>query len=242
MSSAAAPPAVGRTNSYPLQSVDFDRVALEKPDPFDEAPNRSLPHTIRAVRDASQFEREGGGRTLVVCLDGTGDKFDHDNSNVVQLVSCLKKHEPARQVTYYQPGIGTYDEGGLRNGIKASMDMAVGSGLGVHIKDAYRFLMKNYHLGDKICLLGFSRGAYTVRCLVGMLHKVGLLPASNVSQVNFAYQFYKDDSDDGWEMSREFKKTFSTDVNVYFVGLWDCVASGEIQGVPVGARGRTQAN
>lgn len=105
------------------------------------------------------------------------------------------------------------------------MDMAVGSGLGIHIKDAYRFLMQNYHEGDKICLLGFSRGAYTVRCLAGMLHKVGLLPASNGAQVNFAYDFYKDDTPNGWKMSAEFKKTFCTDVNVYFVGLWDCVAS-----------------
>jgi uncharacterized protein (DUF2235 family) len=33
--------------------------------------------------------------------------------------------------------------------------------LGIHIKEAYKFLMQNYRDGDKICLLGFSRGAYT---------------------------------------------------------------------------------
>lgn len=85
--------------------------------------------------------------------------------------------------------------------------------------------MQSYREGDRICLLGFSRGAYTVRCLAGMLHKVGLLPASNGSQVNFAYNFYKDDTEEGWKMSADFKKTFCTDVNVYFVGVWDCVAS-----------------
>jgi uncharacterized protein (DUF2235 family) len=58
-----------------------------------------------------------------------------------------------------------------------------------------------------------------------MLHKVGLLPASNGAQINFAYDFYKDDTPNGWKMSAEFKKTFCTNVNVYFVGLWDCVAS-----------------
>jgi uncharacterized protein (DUF2235 family) len=117
------------------------------------------------------------------------------------------------------------DAGGLQNGIGAALDMAIGSGLGDHIRDAYRFLMQNYREGDKICLLGFSRGAYTVRCLAGMLHKVGLLPASNSAQINFAYDFFKDDTPNGWKMSAEFKKTFCTDVNVYFVGLWDCVAS-----------------
>ncbi|PVH79272.1 hypothetical protein DL98DRAFT_461268 [Cadophora sp. DSE1049] len=181
-----------------------------------------LPKTIRAVRDSNA--EYTGGRTLVICLDGTGDKFDNDNSNVVNFVACLKKDDPS-QVTYYQSGIGTYDGHGLKSGISAAVDMAVGSGLGIHIKDAYKFLMQNYREGDKICLLGFSRGSYTVRCLAGMLHKVGLLPAHNRAQVSFAYNFYKDDSQTGWDMSAQFKKTFCINVAVHFVGVWDCVSS-----------------
>jgi uncharacterized protein (DUF2235 family) len=86
-----------------------------------------LPKSIRASRDSKRIQHP---RTLIICLDGTGDQFDNDNSNVVHFVSCLKKHEPEKQVTYYQSGIGTYDQGGLQNGIGAAMDMAVGSGLG----------------------------------------------------------------------------------------------------------------
>lgn len=139
-------------------------------------------------------------------------------------MACLKKDDP-NQVTYYQSGIGTYDGSGLKTGFSAGFDMAVGSGLGIHVRDAYRFLMQNYREGDRICLLGFSRGSYTVRCLAGMLHKVGLLPAHNRAQITFAYQFYKDDTPEGWKMSADFKKTFSNDVTVFFVGVWDCVAS-----------------
>ncbi|KAI0909255.1 hypothetical protein F4823DRAFT_595347 [Ustulina deusta] len=182
-----------------------------------------LPRTLRALKTSE--EAKNHPRTLIICLDGTGDQFDNDNSNIVHFVSCLKKHSPEQQVTYYQSGIGTYDKGGLTNGIGAALDMAVGSGLGIHVKDAYRFLMQNYREGDKICLLGFSRGAYTVRCLAGMIHKVGLLPASNGSQVNFAYGFYKNDSGNGEYLAEEFKNTFCTEVNVYFLGLFDCVAS-----------------
>lgn len=58
-----------------------------------------------------------------------------------------------------------------------------------------------------------------------MIRKVGLLPASNGSQINFAYNFYKDESDNGKYLAKEFKKTFCTDVEVYFLGLFDCVAS-----------------
>jgi hypothetical protein len=44
----------------------------------------------------------GHGRTLVLCFDGTGDQFDADNSNIVQLVSLLKKDDKSRQLVYYQ--------------------------------------------------------------------------------------------------------------------------------------------
>jgi uncharacterized protein (DUF2235 family) len=101
----------------------------------------------------------------------------------------------------------------------------LGSGLGIHIKEAYSFLMQNYIEGDRICLFGFSRGSYTVRCLAGMLHKVGLLPAHNQAQISFAYRMYKDDTSNGDTMSADFKNTFSQNVTVYFIGVWDCVAS-----------------
>lgn len=42
------------------------------------------------------------GRTLVLCFDGTGDQFDADNSNIVQLVSLLKKDDRTKQLVYYQ--------------------------------------------------------------------------------------------------------------------------------------------
>lgn len=181
-----------------------------------------LPVDICAAEDSKHLPPKG--RTLVVCLDGTGDQFDHDNSNVVNFVATLKKDDP-NQVVYYQSGIGTYDGHGLSGGFTAAMDMAIGSSLGVHVRDAYEFLMQNYHEDDRICLFGFSRGAYTARCLAGMLNKVGLLPAHNTAQVQFAYNFFKDDSEIGWMMSQGFKKTFCIEVSVYFIGLWDCVAS-----------------
>ena len=81
-----------------------------------------LPSYVAAVKDAANYKPDR--RTMVICLDGTGDRFDNDNSNVVHFVSCLKKHSLEKQVTYYQSGIGTYDDGGLKNGFSAAMDMA----------------------------------------------------------------------------------------------------------------------
>ncbi|CAD6888266.1 unnamed protein product [Tilletia laevis] len=182
-----------------------------------------FPTVIPSQRDAEKPRT----RTLVVCLDGTGDLFDSDISNVISVFGALKKDDPS-QICYYQTGIGTYTSnagGKAKSGFGAALDMAIGSGLGVHVRDAYAFLMQNYREGDNICLFGFSRGAYTARSLAGMLHKVGLLPAWNEEQVVFAYKQFKDDTPLGWKMSADFKRTFCIDVNIAFVGLWDTVAS-----------------
>ncbi|KAJ2922451.1 hypothetical protein H1R20_g14641, partial [Candolleomyces eurysporus] len=142
-------------------------------------------------------------RTLVLCFDGTGDQFDDDNSNIVQFVSLLKKDDRTKQIVYYQ-----------------IFDTMFAHSIGAHIMGGYKFLMQNYMLGDKIHIFGFSRGAYTARCLAGMLHKVGLLPPSNVEQVPFAYTMYLRTDTLGWKQSNQFKKAFSIHVDVEFLGVW----------------------
>jgi hypothetical protein len=105
--------------SYPTQTWTGPHSRESEP-VVEQVPQ--IPITIRAVKD-SQSPRSG--RTLVICLDGTGDQFDNDNSNVVKLVACLKKDD-ANQITYYQSGIGTYNgRGGLKKGLSAGFDMAV---------------------------------------------------------------------------------------------------------------------
>ncbi|KAI6154266.1 hypothetical protein BKA82DRAFT_4099354 [Pisolithus tinctorius] len=168
-------------------------------------------------------------RTLVLCFDGTGDQFDADNSNIVQFFSMLKKDDPSQQMVYYQAGIGTYTIPQIATPFYAKLsktiDAMVGNNLDAHVMGGYEFLMQNYEAGDRICLFGFSRGAYTARALAGMLHKVGLLPRCNHQQVPFAYKMYSKDDDEGWEQSKAFKKAFSIDVDVEFVGVWDTVNS-----------------
>ncbi|KAI5477285.1 hypothetical protein MNV49_006506 [Pseudohyphozyma bogoriensis] len=180
------------------------------------------PESIPATRDSSQPRQS---RTIILAFDGTGDKFDGDNTNVVRFFETLKKGDPT-QLVYYQAGIGTYTgASALRTGLSAAVDMATASGLGTHIRHGYEFLMDHYQGGDKICVLGFSRGAYTARGLAGMLHKVGLLPANNHQQVAFAYKMYKQNDEEGWILSSDFKQTFCMDVTIHFLGCWDTVAS-----------------
>ncbi|KIJ66604.1 hypothetical protein HYDPIDRAFT_86193 [Hydnomerulius pinastri MD-312] len=168
-------------------------------------------------------------RTLVLCFDGTGDQFDADNSNIVQFFSMLQKDDPTQQMVYYQAGIGTYTIPQIATPFWAkfskTIDMMVGSHLNAHVMGGYEFLMQNYEAGDKICIFGFSRGAYTARALAGMVHKVGLLPRCNHQQVPFAYKMYTQDDETGWKQSSAFKKAFSINVDIEFMGVWDTVSS-----------------
>ncbi|KZV71100.1 hypothetical protein PENSPDRAFT_650993 [Peniophora sp. CONT] len=168
-------------------------------------------------------------RTIVLCFDGTSNEYGTKNTNVVKFYSLLKKDNQADQICYYQPGIGTYFQPGVVSPIlhwgAAALDIAIAWYLSQHVLDGYKFLMQNYEVGDKVCLIGFSRGAYTARALAGMLHKIGLLSKDNDAQLPFAYKLYKSELEDSVSIAAGFKRTFCRPVPIEFIGVWDTVAS-----------------
>ncbi|KAF8878551.1 hypothetical protein BD779DRAFT_1447630 [Infundibulicybe gibba] len=193
--------------------------------------SESKPVEIAASKDPepAYIPSDTGFRTLVLCFDGTGDQFDADNSNIVELFTMLKKDDHEKQMVYYQAGIGTYMTPEIATPFAAkvskSLDEAIAWNLHAHVMDGYEFLMQNYKSGDRICMFGFSRGAYTARSLAGMIHKVGLLTPCNYQQVPFAYKMFTRTDDEGWEQSNAFKRAFSVDVDIEFIGVWDTVNS-----------------
>ncbi|TFK47523.1 hypothetical protein OE88DRAFT_1636153 [Heliocybe sulcata] len=188
------------------------------------------------------------GRNLVVCIDGTANKFDTKaikSTNVVQLYSSLVKNE--EQLTYYNSGIGTYATPSFKSWswwkqvIGHKIDLAIAWRFEKIIIGAYQWLSEEYKDGDRIYLFGFSRGAYQVRALSAMIDKVGLIHKGNQAQIPFAYELYAsiDESkphadSSSVPMEMHFKTTFSRDVRVHFVGAWDTVSSvGIFQGKDV---------
>ncbi|KAJ6500953.1 hypothetical protein C8R45DRAFT_820393 [Mycena sanguinolenta] len=188
-------------------------------------------HSLDGSTASTVIPPEHPFRTLVLCFDGTGDQFDNDNSNIVQLFSMLHKGDRSRQMVYYQAGIGTYTTPQIATPFWSTISKVIISRLAssaaarLFITSGYDFLMQNYTANDRIWIFGFSRGAYTARSLAGMLHKVGLLPADNHQQVPFAYKMYTNDTEVGWAQSNAFKKAFSIDVDIEFVGVWETVNS-----------------
>ncbi|MDE0273055.1 MAG: DUF2235 domain-containing protein [Gammaproteobacteria bacterium] len=162
-------------------------------------------------------------KNIVICCDGTGNEFGRNNTNVVLTYMLAEKDE--QQVAYYDPGVGTggweYEED--KGGLRAKGDQATGHGLQRNVEDAYRYLMGRYVPGDGVYLFGFSRGAFTVRSLAGMLHKCGLLWADAENLVEYASKLYNSTNVDA--VAREFRAAFGRPCPVHFIGVWDTVES-----------------
>ena len=162
-------------------------------------------------------------KNIVICCDGTGNEYGRNNTNVVECFSLAVQND--RQIAFYDPGVGTggweYNE--ETKGLKAKSDLATGRGLQKNVEDAYSYLMETYEEDDRLYLFGFSRGAFTVRSLAGMLHKCGLLRPDNDNLLEYASKIYGTKGND--DIAAGFKATFSRACPVHFIGVWDTVKS-----------------
>src|SRR4051794_22203544 len=116
-------------------------------------------------------------KKIVICCDGTGQKIDINRTNVVRLFSPLRRDGPIEQVAYYDPGVGNIPAEGALTGVSQTLTrwagLAAGYGLLDIVKRAYGFVVDRYEKGDELYLFGFSRGAFAVRVLAGLFHRVG---------------------------------------------------------------------
>jgi uncharacterized protein (DUF2235 family) len=173
-------------------------------------------------------------KNIVICCDGTGNEFGDHNSNVVKLYSALT-FDGIRQVGYYHPGVGTMGAPTAGNRISKTwstvMGLAFGAGFLTNVGDAYRYLMSVFEEGDRIFLFGFSRGAYMVRALAGVLHMFGLLCPGNEGLIPYITRLYAkrtrkaDGMTHTFQVAEGFKATFCRPCKLHFVGLWDTVSS-----------------
>lgn len=165
---------------------------------------------------------------LILLFDGTWNEAT-DRTNVFRLVSHLRQHDgDITQRYFYDEGVGTE---------RFNRFMGGGFGIGVNknIRQGYEWLVKRYEEGDEIWLFGFSRGAYTARSLAGLLRKCGLLRVHTRALENQAFSLYRDKSVAPESPAAiSFRKDFSREVRVRFLGVWDTVGA---LGVPTFAEG-----
>lgn len=110
-------------------------------------------------------------KRIVLLSDGTGNSSAKaQKTNVWRLFQALDQTAPGQYVMY-DDGVGTSS-----NKYLALLGGAFGWGLKRNVIDLYEFVCRNYSPGDtEISGFGFSRGAFTIRVLVGFITHEGLV-------------------------------------------------------------------
>jgi uncharacterized protein (DUF2235 family) len=169
-------------------------------------------------------------KRMIVCCDGTWNSADqHEDdelcpTNVLQTaVRVATRDNTVSQLVYYDEGVGT------GNALDRFTGGAFGTGLLDNVLAAYRFLALNYEPGDELYFFGFSRGAFTVRSLVGMVRKCGILKRTSTRNYLAAIATYCNEQSPREPGPTEFRKnhclTAGSEIPVKFLGVWDTVGA-----------------
>jgi len=171
-------------------------------------------------------------KRLVVFADGTWNKPDQVDrgqrrgSNIVLFARGLLPNAAngTPQVCHYDEGVGTHW------GMDKVLGGGFGHGLSKNVLEAYRFLVHNYDDDDQIYLFGFSRGAYTVRSLAGLIDRMGILSKNNDFFTPDGYKLYREGASKE-ELKKFGNKNAARWARIRFLGVFDTVGA---LGIPVG--------
>lgn len=212
-------------------------------------------------------------KNIVVFSDGTGQdggaRPEQRLSNIFKMYRVCKTGpenaiDPSEQVAFYDPGLGTdIGASAMTAPVRFAQKMAAslsGRGITTNIADCYAFIVNHYEEGDRIYLLGFSRGAYTVRCVANLLMLCGVptraadgghllrfrkmtrdIAREAVDTVleHGAGHPRKDYDAERQEMARRFRNRYGSvhrdggdlaNVAPYFIGTFDTVAALGVSG------------
>jgi uncharacterized protein (DUF2235 family) len=128
------------------------------------------------------------GRNILIFSDGTGQAGgympDEARSNVYKLFRATRVSpdthiDPRQQIAFYDAGLGArHSSEGTQIAwwryLYNLLAKATGLGITQNIIDCYANIIRVWQPGDRIYLFGFSRGAYTVRCVGGVLKYCGV--------------------------------------------------------------------
>lgn len=177
----------------------------------------------------SSKTRKTSSRNLILLCDGTSNEIKADRTNVLRLFQAAIKSD--EDIVFYDPGVGTVGaySNWSRWWVKAKeiMGLAFGKGLDDNVLDAYHFLVNNWREGDRIYLFGFSRGAYTVRVLAGLIYTIGILKPQQGNLKRYTLQTLKQASIKGdFDTLGIYQETLERKpVEIEFLGIWDTVGS-----------------
>lgn len=164
-------------------------------------------------------------KRIVICMDGTWQNLawqtmDIDKvtgwpldrrTNVAKVAQQTANADDkgVQQLVFYSPGVGARTFTAKDKKV-ANYEGATGEGSEENIIAAYLFLSFNYEIGDEIYLFGFSRGAFGVRSLAGLVRRCGVLKRTETAQVRNALGLYRQRDQDKYDLkASDFRKLYS---------------------------------
>jgi uncharacterized protein (DUF2235 family) len=155
----------------------------------------------------------------VILLDGTLSSLDEGQDGNIGRIYRLLRAAPQSQ------RLSLYYEGGTQWHLwRDTPNVAMGRGINRQIRRAYGWLASRYRPGDRVFLFGYSRGAFAVRSLAGIIDQVGLLRAEEATErnVQLAYRYYQ--TAETTEPERAFIRAFCHPrAEVEMIGVFDTV-------------------
>ena len=183
-------------------------------------------------------------KRLIVCADGTWNSADSATAdgkgltNVGRLRDVIAPvgADGKRQLVRYHDGVGAKG-----SWLGRVLSGATGLGLSRNVRALYTWIVEEYRPGDELFFFGFSRGAFTVRSLAGLIRNCGILRLEHARRVDEAYAMYRDRSEPKSPNGREavaFRAAYShaLETPIKCIGVWDTVGSlGVPTRGPIGA-------
>ncbi len=173
----------------------------------------------RRARSEEGALRRRGPATHVIILDGTMSSLEPGWETNAGLTFKLLSEASSREnlTIHYEAGIQWRDWAG-------TWGVMTGKGINRQIERAYGVVASRYRPGDDIILVGYSRGAYAVRSLAGVIDLVGLVRAdcATVRAIRQAYRHYRTGA--RGPVALKFRELYChKDVQIEAVAVWDTV-------------------
>lgn len=173
----------------------------------------------RGPTEQDMPRRTRGPALHIIILDGTLSSLEpgHETNAGLTFKLLREAGRRANLTVYYEAGIQWRDW-------KGTPDVMLGRGINRQIERAYGVLASRYRPGDKIILIGYSRGAYAVRSLAGVVDLVGLVQADHATQrhMQLAYRHYR--AGGKKPAAQAFRRLYCHDqVEIEAVAVWDTV-------------------
>jgi len=118
-------------------------------------------------------------RNLVFCSDGTGNSAASTTKTNVWRVYDALDRTGLDQLASFDDGVGTSWFRPMQ-----LLGLALGTGTKRNVLDLYKFLCRNYEDGDQLYGFGFSRGAFTIRIVAGLVSRYGLVRFESEEQLD----------------------------------------------------------